>query len=678
MRPTLLILVVFSLLAPPNVVVADGWPDTWEFRLIGLDRCGDLCLEGEEKAIDAARAAVPGIKALFLTQSAEIIGWYRRHGQTDPAFPEAGGLVKILRREGLGPEARKRFQGTSAAFTADKEVELLVETYLDPDLTAEDQAETLTHEFAHALQHGRGTRDVPPWRLEGLPEAIALRWTEVREKTYTNQGDIAYDQPLHEPENPYARSDFFLNAAKDLGQGKPEGWLFRLLSLDAAPEGIRELDHVDSWFKSQQGGAPQGLAEYFPRFLQGHALDRNYYRGYYAQPTATLTLLPSALAPQQVTATRMVAPAAADLAGMGVQFQGGWATLEEWDRVLAFRKEILRPSFPEDMRLITQDRIAPMPWVDLELRFAMEPEILMDMVVISNMAAQPSFSQPQTYDLRLTGGRVGFDLPTCVEAGARVPLIADSFLTETEAQRLLAPVLSAKRGEITPDLSYVAPRGYSADQIRLNLGQSEGGGRTLIRDIRLDPRGCMLRMNIGEGVFTYDPDRDYTEFFDRASGNAVYFGRQGIEVWDNGGWLDIPKDARLLIAGGIAGSFAPLMPPLEERPHGMDASAPPATTVIEPMGAEHSLVMMQRFPRLMRESLAKLRRGGPVKILASAKVPCPKDTAQTCRLFRGALGPEFSFSLVEDTGGQLVHLDLNGAQMDFETGSWRLRRPPGW
>ncbi len=84
-----------------------------------------------------------------------------------------------------------------------------------------------------------------------------------------------------------------------------------------------------------------------------------------------------------------------------------------------------------------------MPWLDLELRFAVEPEILMAMVVISTMAAQPSLSQHQTYDLRLTGGGVGFDLPTCVEAGRRAPLIADCFLTETEAQRLLVPVLSA-------------------------------------------------------------------------------------------------------------------------------------------------------------------------------------------------------------------------------------------
>ncbi len=518
----------------------------------------------------------------------------------------------------------------------------------------------LAHELVHAVQEGADNLLLPLWAREGTATTIANIWTKQQYGGTMEWLNVTVSEPLHLPKNPYTRWKFFDALFRDLGAADPAAFGFGLLSEKGPEEPGASLDWLDGYLTSKSAPA---LADYFPDYVRTHASDPSYY---------TTTIDPAPVIANARPDTEEVSPsvsrpikaAAADRSEASLTFSGGWSAADPWDTLALIRLDIPRAATPDDLRLIVDKQIFDAAKSYQAVVAVQDGMQWSTPFHVTNMAAKPSLSREQTYNPRLRVSPLHLSLPPCAIVGQPTRIDLNTSAADfdpAEVAPLVAPYLKAASGTIGPDLTYTATKA-GEDEITLTTFAPDGSTRTATRTIRVNTAACMVRMVFDGGTATYSAVGDYTEFLDTRSGSALYFGQDRLAAWE-GGWMDLPPEARDMILEGIKGTYDPMI----EATGGQGVGSEGQETIT-------------RFPQAMRQTFGNAWVQNALTETKPEPEPCPPGWGGGCTRLKGAVDNEKSVNIdiLYDGTGLPITVTMNGATLSFEMGDFPIRRPPGW
>lgn len=362
----------------------------------------------------------------------------------------------------LSEEKLEEIRDTLASyFETPNMIALSKEAFLD-GVDESDNSATLAHELFHAVHAGSRSNsfDDPEWVSEGLATAVEYEW--LGGEANTKSREPKYNTPLPEPDDAYERGHFFFEMGEFFGDDM--AFAGDIVQKPAAGDGV-------AWLDDYLGSRGTTLATYFPKFI-AEKTDSSYFLPV-VQPQQHLEIAVGSSG--NYTRNSTVQPVAARYNELNVTFTGA-GSAEEKDRVYLLDVNVPKAERLDDLSLIVGDRLTKASERQLSFVLAGDGSLQSDIEVkVVNIANQADESTFQTFDLALEASPVGFELPTCVEAGETAEIIMHGNLSKGEFGQISGIDLSASAGRLGNNLVFAAPSTPQTVNIYLTVPTMSGG-----------------------------------------------------------------------------------------------------------------------------------------------------------------------------------------------------------
>lgn len=535
-----------------------------------------------------------------------------------------------------------------------------------------DNRETLAHELYHGVQaqfpgfiasSGEST-----WYSESMPEAIGAEYTG-QDPRLGN-----YEEPLHEPSDPYGRGEFFL------GLGKYFGLTTRIeyfMELEEFGNIVNPEDghHGLVWVNEYMESRGLSLSSYFPQFINEHIDSRAYFPSYTADHT--YIDLESEVSAGQVNAFAyeqfFVRGVAAQYFQAGTTFIGNWnpipderrifvniITIDDAEDASALSFMVYRSLYDASDRHVSAVYAAPVEGArPLPVR-------------VVNISGNPEESEDQEVQFELETAAVEVILPACMEPGESIPLEFEGPISRAEAVRMFSSFeasMSVSAGQLDGNLIYTAPLSEQTITVTAHIPD----GARALHSVELPPvivaeDGCMVRMSAGSDlIVTYAPggNRAYSEFLVPTESVGMYLSESDVALFE-GGWQPIPPQARPMIVNMFNTNINAQVGPVFDLGH--------------PAAGSMSDFQIHRFARIFSErfewnniALVPSPTGG-----TAVRLPTPCIYSLENCTTAEFISDGVVFRVVFDRWLRPERLTTSGIVLDFEYGVFNIRRPPGW
>lgn len=354
------------------------------------------------------------------------------------------------------------------------------------------------------------------------------------------------------------------------------------------------------------------------------------------------------------------------------------ASLPAAEQLMQAEVEIIKGDFLPDLSLVVEHRLAESRHRTAWLLDGSDPpdELGFHRVVHAPRELAPDRG-PSGFTLQVRLLPVEVMIPPCIQQGAVAAIdmagmdpegLRNWRLTTDNGQVSGLEFTPAAAGEITLGLEIDGP-------VTRQVGTLDPGKpRTTQIPLGTFPvaaDACMIRMTVvadgggPEAVHIFSYDGEYSEI-QADAGTAIYLSADDIALYRSG-WVDLPPQAKTMILPSFMGGT------------GIPAALAPGEDEVETGGP-----FMGRMPHAFskRFSWASLRGapgvgGAPVR---RSQTDCPKE-GSGCSAITFAMDG-IAVPVIFDSLGRPVRVTFeeNGARghMQFEYGSWVIRRPPGW
>jgi len=678
----------------------------------------NICISQCDAENAAYATQVARMRAVFDVVTPEldaVLVWMDQQGFAKPSFPPNGpngtSRVNIIDQgESRSEVIRRDWENVLGAYNSADGMSISaieVSGYSRDGTTAitldNSAKDTIAHEVYHAVQETAGTIEGESWVVEGMAEFVG--------NAYVRRGngrDVNYAVPLHMPPGDYDRAHFFHRLGRDFGGASR---LAHLASFEQAydDDGLTWVDN----FLTERGTS---LADYFPDFIARYVPDGADYfgasgdRGQVSDDdTPEPKVMAGGVGDVDYSIAVPIQPNAAKYLDVSPVFEGDFVSLEDEDRIYVNRISLTDPSDATAVSLVVRDVVVDQGASYLEPMLAGAG--VMDTpynVRLPNMSFDPTDSRDQTSKVRLSTTRVEFDLPACIGVGESVGILGASSLSRDEiVQAFSSPEvnLRASSGSVSNDLIYTAGSDTGPVEITASLPTIDGGRETVtLVDSRIATQGCMIQLRMGEARITLDAVAGYTEF----AGNgpeAMYMKDQSFAVFMDGGFQPIPAAAEAMMLNSFKGRFAGGA--LEGLVDGIDPETAnvygvsPAQVPDIQLDEEGIAALRDDIPAILMNGTGSTVGGDwgmhlmPQTFMTrfswrnQRRNPAnPRRTGTACPAFAGPQDAPCSSTTITiegnpvsviytDDGWPLV-VNLPGVAMEIETGTFPIRRPPGW
>ncbi|MFY0681509.1 MAG: hypothetical protein JXR13_13125 [Thalassovita sp.] len=646
-----------------------------------------------------------------------ILEWMDAQGYAKPFFPANGpngsSLVTLVDLAQSGSKAlRASWENAYGDYTASRGMAINANempSYKDPEAAnialATETRDTLAHETYHAVQEATGSIVGDDWVVEGVAEFAGNAWTK-----RDTQRRYSYAIPLEEPAGAYDRAHFFHMLGKDFGSANAKASYLPDLERAQDTNGLK-------WMDNYLTGEGKKLSEYFPDFIARHAADgASFYtqdisRGWIDDDDTPRPKVIADTDGRREQSRRFdVAANAGVYMDITPTFEGDFAALEEDARVYINRITVEDGSDPAALSLVVRSEVLGSdPFLEPVFASAGEMKTPFNTRVV-NMSDDPTTSADNSAVAVLSTTRVTFGLPACIDGDVSVGIIQSAALPRDEiikAFQAQGVKLRVKGGGTLSDDFYLTPTTAKGKiEIEATLPTLDGGRQTVtVADTKVHPAGCMIQMRVGEARITWDGSGRYTEFAQAGGSEALYMKDQDFAAFMDGGFQPIPAMAKKMMLGAFKGRFAggklegivsgmdsvPDMPSGPGQPVGVDVDVDGnvLAQLIDEMPAilgagsgtpESGEWGMHLMPETFvnRFSWHRLRqledRSRRTKAACPAFAEASDAPCSTISLTREGIQGQVIYS---DDGWPL-EVTMDGETMEFETGNFALRRPPGW
>jgi len=233
---------------------------------ISFVNCYDFCSK-EQVADNAARhPLVEKMAARVKPELDAISEWMSSMSFAQAALPTTPGEFFVFPLRGMSDENRELLSDSVASFTPNAGMELSDSAFIAPlaangtySRTQEiENSTTLAHEIYHGVQATLRKPDPDPtWFSESMPEAVGRAWAFKRHGLLEFNPQN-YEEPLHEPGNPYYRDHFFYMLGQDLN-AKPNVAYFVDLEKETGRDGTGGLIWIDNFLVIKKEDVIGGL-----------------------------------------------------------------------------------------------------------------------------------------------------------------------------------------------------------------------------------------------------------------------------------------------------------------------------------------------------------------------------------------------------------------------------------
>lgn len=697
----------------PQPAVAYDWSF---FPLMPENKCIAGCdTENAARADQRTR-----MKAAFDKVTPEldkIIAWMAGQGFTKPHFPANGpdgtSLVTIVDLTASESGViRGLYDGAYADYAPDRGMAINaaeMPVYTDPTKAnaalAEETRDTLAHETYHAVQEAADTIDGPLWVIEGTAEFVGNTWAK-----RGTQRPFSYALALDKPLSEYDRSHFFHMLGSDFGQSsKPTSYLPKF-------EDSYDDDGI-KWLDAFLTGEGKEFWEYFPDFIARHGKDS----GAFEHSAANRGIIPEDDTPrpkvfadtdgERKTSERIEIEAiAATYLDISPKFEGDFGSLDDEARVYVNRISVEDASDAAALSLVVRDEVKSSdPFYEPVFAVAGEMKTPFNTRVV-NISNEPTSSGLNSAVVTLSTTRVTFGLPACITGDTLVGIIQSASLPRDEiieAFQVDGVELRVNgSGKLSEDLYFTPTRQSGKAEIVATLPTLDGGKTTVtIADTEIRPEGCMIQMRVGEASITWDGKGRFTEFKQAGGSEALYMRDDDFAVFVDGGFQPLPAMAKSIMLNAFKGRFAGgsldgIIAGMDSMPdvHGIDRPASIPNFNVD--GAALAQLMDEMPAILVDGNAPGLKRDWGMHLMPETFVNrfswrnlrgAPDRSTKTraaCPAFADKSdGPCSSISFSKDgVQGTVVYSDdgwpltvtMAGEAMEFETGYFDMRSPPGW
>lgn len=648
---------------------------------ISFVNCYGFCSKEQIADNAARRPLVESMAAKVKPELDAISEWMSSMSFAQARVPTTPGEFFVFPLRGMSAENLKLLGGSVASFTPNAGMELSDAAFIAP-LAADgsysraqeiENSTTLAHELYHGVQAAlRPPESDPTWFSESMPEAVGRAWA------YKRHGQLEfnpqnYEEPLHEPGNPYNRDHFFYMLGQDLN-AKPRVAYFVDLEKETGRDGAGGLIWIDTFLASRNRTS---LAAYYPQFIARHADSaKSFGENAKARSDAKQFSPQTKIAAGETgavardTEPRSIAKVAAIYTDSGPEFTGDWGTVDDDQRIFVNLLSLYKADRPDDARLIVGPKVIEPGERHVASVYAMTGKTTKPMIVrVSNVARIAQDSAPQAVTLELQTQQVTFGLPACLQAGKTAQITIEGPLTAEENAKMFSTGpsrLRASAGKIDGSFMFTAPGTAQKVTISLSLTDPMGKShRVKLPSIDITSGGCMVRMTAGDNDMTYVPDGDYSEANVRREGVAMYLKENDIALY-RGGWQNIPAQGKAMMVGMMNKTMMVGVPSFFDDGH--------------PEKGNMEAWKTHRMPKIIAERFAwhNLRNAkGPNGSPPTRKAaPCPNGGSGCSATTIVAEGNTVSITF--DDAQRAIQVSQNGTLVTFGYDGYDVRRPPGW
>ena len=546
-----------------------------------------------------------------------------------------------------------------------------------------DEPSTLAHEFVHSM-HPKMIEGFQPreegWFEEAVAEAVGTMFGRRHGYAIGHRPSpsrlMTLDKAFYEDvDGGYGKWAYLIAAGQEMGSPDNVAYLSdkRFLETRRGLTGKGAPGPMELLYDAGLMGDGQTFGKLFPNFValfnnveESDAPSVSRYH-YYADIRRESLRIPTPQMPMADLHDASVpdyaaAPILVDLEVISDP------NAEPHETLMMLEIEITDGAPLDDLTLVVEHKLADEQHREKLMLIGSEPWEELGFLRIVN--APPEAQGEAAHDpfvLRLGAKPIDFGMPACFRAGEPVTLDTHNFSRDDAANWRLGSdngtvdnvtVTPAQAGTMTISLEVDSP-------ITRQNGSIERVGPPASNKIDLGTfdvvdGDCMVRLIAGGAELTYSASGGYTEAR-VPSGEAIYFSDGDLAAWEGGRWMPIPPMAKAMMMqnmGQMSPAVGSLMSSADGDPESFMARMP--------------LEFSRRFSWDNLRNTRGPDGGRPQR----SRTDCPKGgsgCSRTTFLMTGNPVP-----VIFDAQDRPVHVEFMGHAMEFDYGSWDIRRPPGW
>ncbi len=535
---------------------------------------------------------------------------------------------------------------------------------------------TLVHEYVHTLQPSRDDEGVH-WLNEMVATAIGSAWvrkrtgqSEVYEPKYSMVLDREFWDGKDDPG--YGKWDYAISLGKKIGSQDGVAYLAQDRFINAASHAELRSGNGMTLFYNQALVGDATFDKFFPDYVarfnnvqediaQQGRTGKYFYYGDIAKHAV------------EVTSTTFAQEDRFDGKATAFAAHPMLLTLEVTptpdtppsENFLLATVEVTEADDPGSLTLIREHRLAKEKLRDSFLLDGNDPPDELGFFRVANTPA-PDSTADNGFVLKVETRPVSFDPPTCFQAGKPSEMTVTG-LPEGSADnwRFKVDNGSAEGRTITParpgkiDVKVEIDSPVTRRETGLTP-KSPSKTRVDIGTFDVAADDCMVRLTMGPAVMTYVADGSYTEF-NAPTGEAMYISASNLAMWQGGGWMNVPPQAKAMILGGMKQNNAALR---MEFPGAHDDEGD--------FMSQMPKIFAKRFGWANLKGTLAPGGGTPER----KRVPCP-DGASGCSSIVFSMDGH-PVPVTFDAQKRPKVVTFEGQDIVFEYGTWSVRRPPGW
>jgi hypothetical protein len=534
---------------------------------------------------------------------------------------------------------------------------------------------TLAHEYLHSRQPPQKARGAN-WLREGVATAVGTAWggkNGLSDGVYPPVYYMTLDRSFFEVADPgYGNWAYLLDIGQQMGSRDRVQYLADDVFMKAAERYDSAPDAMTPLYDAGKVGG-NTFDKRFPRFVArfnnmettGSADSTYQYYGEIEEETVAFDGTERA---DHVDIEGEANIYAAEPRHLKLEIGGEGADKEPKDRLLMVDIEIVDGDALSDLTLVSEHAMGETQHRKSYMVDGSNPpeELGLSRVVYAPSSMAGEDTDPSAFRLRVRVTPIEFAPPVCFQAGQPSSLTpvgfdpdrTDNWRLETDNGTVDGLSLTpAHAGEmevrvvidnpVTRQTGSLAPKKPATTEVSLGT-----------YDVADDD--CMIRMTAGPAVITYTTKGSYSEYL-APTGDAIYWAPMDLAVYHNG-WQDVPPMARQMMVGRMATQI-------------------PATGYVAPGEDEAQGVFLSRMPHAYskRFAWAAVREAFDIDGASPPKrraADCP-DGGTGCTMTTLSMDGH-AVPIFFDAQRRPVRVTLNGENVDFEYGTWQIRRPPGW
>ncbi|RKF16148.1 hypothetical protein D6850_00840 [Roseovarius spongiae] len=535
---------------------------------------------------------------------------------------------------------------------------------------------TLVHEYVHTLQPSRDDEGVH-WLNEMVATAIGSVW--VRKRTgrsavYEPKYSMVLDREFWDGQDDpgYGKWDYAISLGQEIGSQDGVAYLAQDRIINAAADAaLRSGNGMTLLYDDAlMGGAT--FDTFFPRYV---ARFNNVEKDIAQQDRTGKYFYYGDIARHAVEVTSTTFTHEDRFAGKAIAFAAHPMLLPlkvtptpdtpPSENILLATVEVTEADDPDSLTLIREHRLAKEKLRDSFLLDGNDPPDELGFFRVAHTPA-PDSTAENGFVLKVQTRPVSIEPPTCFQAGKPSEMTvtglpeaaADNWRFKVDNGRAEGRTITpASPGEIAVQVEIdssitrretgIAPK--DPVKTRVELGTF---------DVAADD--CMVRLTMGPAVMTYVADGSYTEFRS-PGGEAMYISESNLAMWQGGGWMNVPAQAKAMILGSMKQNNAALR---MEFPGAHDDEGD--------FMSQMPKIFAKRFGWTNLRNAHALDGGTPVRKSAA----CPDGGSGCSSIVFSMEGNPVPVTFDAQKRPKVVTFD--GQDIVFDYGTWTVRRPPGW